>query len=365
MPHHESGLLALKSTDPKLLDQAIGAALKHEKEHRVELVRVDQGRGVLACFGSVLGKGHRHVEMDFFTDEKALGALAKRLKQPLWAGFAVGGYTNSQQARHFGPDGKLRWRSHWDFNLDAKAAAAVADPFTLPEQRTALLREARASNGYGRIGAELGFDYYNLLDVEAGDPLFARDKRRYGPKKMAEHAKWLKSKFVPPEGDSGDSSEPPPTSKKLVYRVLAKRPDSEGLATALAGLLAHHRAGPKDLSFDLASSKEATWLQVSGKAVERFSPLLVSGPFVQLLSTMGQASLMAWGSDGRGAFTVRAGVGGGGGDLLAFLRAQREPPPLAKLKFKPLAAKPTAKRRKQLDALRKELRRAAEEAEDW
>ena len=77
MPHHESGLVALRSTDPKLIDCAAKHFLGLADHPRVELVRAAGGRGVWLCFGSFVG-----TDVSGFLDVKASAKLAKALGQP-------------------------------------------------------------------------------------------------------------------------------------------------------------------------------------------------------------------------------------------------------------------------------------------
>jgi hypothetical protein len=50
MPHHESGLLGLKTRDVKVIDRAVAFFLEKEPHHSIDRVRVDEGRGVLLAF---------------------------------------------------------------------------------------------------------------------------------------------------------------------------------------------------------------------------------------------------------------------------------------------------------------------------
>lgn len=353
MPHHESGLLALRTTDPAVIDAAAKHYLSRAPHPRVELVRGAGGKGVWLTFGSFVD-----TDVNAFRNPKVGAALAKALKQPVWVGFAIGGYSNEQTAMAFSPAGKLLWRSVFDFSVPKKLGVELNDPFTGPQRHYELVQALRASNGYGRIGAEFGLDYFRILDVNAGDALFATDKRVLDPKKGAkEHAKWLTSKFVPPEGEPGDEAEPPLLEDAVAYRIMA--PVEPGpVAAAVALLLEHRELEASGLTLKASKMKTDTVLTLEGPGVRALSTTLTSSRFVALLGGLLKQGLFAYGWDKGEAPGMRAGQGGGGGpgEMMRFMKAQREPLPM-KGRFTAVPLKATAAQRKQVEAVRRAIQR--------
>lgn len=348
MPHHESGLLALHTTDPAVIDRAAKHYLSLAPHREVELVRGAGGKGVWLCFGSFVD-----TDVSAFRDPKVGAALAKALKKPVWVGFAIGGYSNDQLAMAFSPAGKLLWRSTFDFSVPKKLRDEFNDPFCGPQRHYELVQALRASNGYGRIGTEFGLDYFRILDINAGDALFAKDKRVLDQKKGAKtHAKWLTSKFVPPEGEPGDEAEPPLPEDAVGFRALS--PVDPGLvAAAVAVFLEHRGVDASGLTLKGAKRKGDTVLTLEGPGVRAISTTLTSSRFVAMLAELLDVSVFAYGWDAGEQPTMRAGRGLR--DQQAFLRAQREPLPVKGLKPVPLQATPA--QRKRVTAARQAIQR--------
>ena len=348
MPHHESGLLALHTTDSAVIDRAVQHFVRLAPHPCVEVVRGAGGKGVWLCFGSFID-----TDVSAFRNSKNGAALAKALKQPLWVGHAVGGYSNSQTAMAFSAAGKQLWRSEFDFNFPPELLAKANDPFSAPERRHELIKELRASNGYGLIGTEFGLDYFRILDINAGDALFATDKRKLDEKKGAkEHAKWLTGKFKPPEGEPGDGAEPPDEQGSVGYRFLSVV-DASRFGAALAELLKHRGESAGDVKVTHSSSKKDTVIKLEGRGVRALSTTLLSPRFVGLLAVLHEASTFAYGWNEKEAPRVCAGQSYGA-DMLGIVRAQRDPLRLTG-KFSPVALKATAAQAKKIAKLREAL----------
>ena len=359
MPHHESGLLALKTNDPKVIDRVLAPFLEDEPHHDVGLVRVAGGKGVLLTFSSVMHEG-QHVDLSAFQDEKWLRHVAKVLRVPIHVGFAIGGYSNSQQALAISNEGKVLWRSSYGFEVPEAMRDEYGDPFTDDGVRHALTLRARNENGYGLIGSEFGFDYLKVLDINVGDPLLARDKRTLGPKGATEHAKWLKAKFRSPETTKEvDEAAPADQVERVGFRVLKK-----GALPPLAAVitrLATHRGTPlKDLLLEGKGAAD-TVAVLSGRGVAPLSPTLLSEPFVHLLTSVCQAGVMVFEWPKRQAPQLRRATSTG--NPLALMRAQREP--LVTSGLKPVKLEAGAALVKRIDALRKAAVAALDDDDDW
>ncbi|MCU0702265.1 MAG: hypothetical protein MUC96_37690 [Myxococcaceae bacterium] len=318
MPHHESGLVALRTTEPKVIDAVAKHFLDQAPHPCIELVRADKGKGVWMCFGSFVG-----TDVSAFLDAQRNAKLAKALKQPLWVGHAVGGYSNLQTAMAFSASGKRLWSSTFDFQFPPEMAREAEDPFSGPERRHELIKELRASSGYGLIATEFDLDYFRVLSVDAGDALFARDKRKLGPKGAKEHAKWLTSKFRPPEGEPGDGAAPPSPADQVGYRFLGKV-DLKELAGLIAHLAAHRQVAEDGLALRAKATRDDCVLVLDGAGVRPLSTTLVSERFVALVGEVCRVPLFAYAWDTGEQPAPRAGQSRSAG-LMQFMRAQREP----------------------------------------
>lgn len=347
MPHHESGLVALRTTDPALIDRAAKHFLDMAPHPCVELVRADGGKGVWLCFGSFVD-----TDVSGFLDAKAHAKLAKALQQPIWVGHAIGGYSNFQTAMAFSAQGKRLWSSTFDFNFPPAMAREAEDPFNGPERRFELIKELRASSGYGRIANEFDLDYFRVLSVDAGDALFAKEKRALGKKGAKEHAKWLTGKFVRPEGEPGDGAAPPPPADHVAFRFLGAV-DMKEIAGAIAHLAAHRQVAKGAVELRAKVAKGECVLVVEGTGVRSLSTTLYSERFVGLLGELTGASTFAYGWDEGQQPEGRAGQGRGSG-IMQFMRAQREPLSLAG-KFKPVPLAVSRAAAKKVDRLRKAM----------
>lgn len=339
MPHHESGLLALHTTDPEVIDCA-AAYVEHPD---VELVRAADGKAVWLCFGSYVDS-----DASAFLDTKKLGRLAKKLGLPLWVGHAIGGYSNVQTVMHFSAAGKRGWVDTFDFNFPPSVQAEANDPFTSPERRYELVQHLRASRGYGRIGTEFGLDYFRVLCVDAGDPLFATDKKRLGTQSSKQFADWLNGPYVSPEGEPGDGAEPPAPVDRVAYRFTSL-PSVEPICAALAHLLTQRGVNAK--ASELRSGTE-TVLKLEGRGLRAVSSTLVAEEFVNLLATVG-GSVFAYGWDAKESPTLRHACARGE-DAVRFFSLSRKPLALEG-RFKPVPLTVSKAQVRQLDQLRKEL----------
>lgn len=348
MPHHESGLLALHTTDFAVIDRAVQHFVRLAPHPSVEVVRGAGGKGVWLCFGSFVDS-----DVSAFLDPKNGAALAKALKQPLWVGHAVGGYSNFQTAMAFSAAGKQLWRSEFDFHFPPELLAKANDPFSPPELRHEMIKELRASNGYGLIGTEFGLDYFRILDVNAGDPLFATDKRALDKNKGAkEHAKWLTGKFKAPEGEPGDGATPPDEQDAVGYRFLSVV-DASRFGAVLEELIKNRGEFAGDLKVTTSSSKHDTVIKLEGRGVRELSTTLLSPRFVGLLAVLHEASTFAYGWKKKEEPRARAGQGYGS-DMVGIMRAQREPLRLTG-KFTPVAIEASAAQAKKIAKLRAAL----------
>lgn len=350
MPHYESGLVALRTTDPKLIDDAAKHFRDMAPHPCVELVRADGGKGVWMCFGSFVD-----TDVSGFLDAKASAKLAKTLKQPIWVGHAIGGYSNFQTAMAFSAEGKRLWSSTFNFAYPPALSRVAEDPFTSPERRSELIKGLRASRGYGRIATEFDIDYFRVLSVDVGDALFAREKRELGKKGAKEHAKWLTGEFVRPEGEPRDGAVPPPAAERVAYRFLGLV-DVKEIAGAIAQLAAHLKIPKGAVTVRAKISNGECVLMVGGAGARPLSTTLYSERFVALLAQLSGASLFAYGLNKGEPPAMRAGLGTGAG-MEQFMRARREPLPQGG-RFKPvlLAASPAAV--KKINRLRRELARS-------
>lgn len=290
-PHHESGLVALKTNDPQKVQTAVKFFLEREPQHCIELVRIDRGASVLVLFGSCLrtvnGEYDRnsHVDMHDFQSPNRFALLAKTLGVPVWGGFAIGGYSNAQDAWAFDATGVQRWASHYDFGAPEASRQFVADPFSDEKKRRELLMRARLENGYGRIGAELGFEYLRIIDRDVGDAIYAEEKRDVKNGDVLVHSEWLRGPYKSAESPT---ALPPP-------RVPAKMADAafacggcgaEGaslLAAALNSLAQHQGQKAGTLSIRLAVEKGDATLRLSGAALGALTETLASQRFMDFV----------------------------------------------------------------------------------
>lgn len=313
MPHHESGLLALKTVDPTVLDAAIGHFLAQEPDHAIEVVRADHGRGVWLCFGSVISnRTDEHVDLSAFSDEEGLAGLAQRLGVPMWVGYAIGGFSNHQFARAYAPSGQCLWTSEFDFTWPRDLAEEANDPFTAPVRYHALAIAMRQRAGYGKIGQEFGLDYFRILEVNAGDALFATDKRSVNAQGFKALAEWLRSPWQSPEGEPGDASVPQPPADWVAWNL----PAAEGAAQRLAGVitcvLEHLKVPTADARLTASKVEEKTVLVLDGPSAKPASPVLLTERFTELASRVTGTELSVYrGGEGDRAPQV-AGVGAPG-----------------------------------------------------
>ena len=328
MPHHESGLLALKTTEPRLLDLAVQHFLKQEPNHAIDVVRVDEGRGVWLCFGSVISnQTMQHVDVSAFQDDPALAELAKELGVPLWVGYAIGGYSNHQFATAFSASGEVEWRSECDFTWPEELRAEADDAFTSPERYQELAIAMRAGSGYGKISQEFGVDYFRVLDVEAGDALFATEKRSLGENGFAELAGWLKGPWRNPEGNPGDGAAPPPPADWVAWKL----PNNPEAILRLAGVITcalEHLHAPLDgarltLSDHAAEAweedKDQVVVMLGGPAARVASSLVLTQRFTELASGIAGTALSIFRGEGDAA-SLSMGVGDPGASISLSMR---------------------------------------------
>lgn len=309
MPHHESGLLALRTTDPKVLDQAVEHFLAQEPNHAIDVVRADQGRGVWLCFGSVIANATgQHVDVSAFNDRGALGRLAKKLGQPIWVGYAIGGYSNHQFASAFSADGKLAWTSEFDFTWPKDLAAEAEDPFTSPERYQQLAIQMRQQAGYGKISQEFGIDFFRVLDVNAGDALFARDKRSIGEAGFSELSDWLQTPWTSPEGDPGDGAAPSPPAEWIAWKLPNDRGATERLAGVITCALEHLEVSTSNTRLTVTPQDGEAVLVLDGPASRSVSPLVLTERFTELASRITGTALSVFRGDGDHA-SLSCGLG--------------------------------------------------------
>lgn len=324
MPHHESGLVAIKSTDPKVLDQVVAHFLAEEPSHAIEAVRADQGKGVWLCFGSVIsGKTNEHVDLSAFQDDRRLAALAKKVKHPLWVGFAIGGYSNEQFAKAFSAEGKKVWSSNFNFTWPEDLRAEAEDAFTSPERHHALVLEMRARAGYGKIAREFGLDYFRVLDINAGDALFATDKRQVDADGTAKLAEWFSSPWSNPEGEPGDGAQPAPPSEWVAWKLPFEAGALQRLAGVITCALEHRMVDVEQVSLSVTREKKDAIVLLSGKPVAGVSSLLMQPRLAELAANLTGTALTVFrgnGDVGEVAYGVGAPSGlfsmsfrGGGG----------------------------------------------------
>lgn len=351
MPHQESGLLALRTTDVGSIDRATRFFLERAPHPRVEMVRGAGGKGVWLCFGSFVG-----ADMDAFYDEENGATLARALEQPLWLGHAIGGYSNEQTAMAFSKTGKLLWRSEFDFSFPPNQRAEANDPFSSANRRQELIEELRASSGYGLIGKAFSLDWSRILDVDVGDAIFATDKRVFDAVKgAAQHARWLASRFKPPEGEQAGATLIAEEDFVAFRFLAAVKPELFG--AALARLLEHRRVSARGMRLSVSRSKEQTVFRLEGPRVRPLSPTLVSERFLSFLTALHGASVCVFGWNEGEQPQVRAGEGRG--DVMAFMRARHEPLPLDGT-FSPVALEASAAQTKKVERVRARLRKAAD-----
>ncbi len=368
MPHHESGLLALRTTDPEVIDRAVQFFREKEPHHSVHLVRVDGGKGVLLTFSSCLSpETDRHVDLSAFQRRGELKKLAQLLKLPIWVGFAIGGFSNEQVATALSAKGEVLWTSSFNFGVPKNLRARFGDPFTDVELREQLTQEIRAGAGYGLIGAELGFDYFRVLSIDVGDPLFARHKRTLGKEGASEHAKWLKGRYSPPEGESQAPVSQAPV-KQVYFRFLlgsgSKTLPSEDLAAVLVSLLRFRELPPDGLTLESTHNKKEQLCVISGPAMKTVGRTLTGERFIGLVAALVKGTVLAYLREGDEAPRSCGGTTTVPTDMVVLMRAQREPLELSKHVFSPVPLRATAEQLKRIEA---ERRAAAEELneDDW
>lgn len=351
MPHHESGLLALKTTDPKVLDLAAAHFLEKEPDHCVEVVRTDEGRGVWLCFGSVISpRTNKNVDLTAFQDELGLATLARKLRMPIWVGFAIGGYSNLQVASAWAASGEREWVSEFDFSWPKALRDEANDPFTSPERYHQLAVELRQQNGYGKISQAFGVDYFRVLDVDAGDPLFARDKGSLGKGGFAELAPWLKSPWTNPEGNSRDGTQPQPPAQWVAWRL----PDDDSAKRRLAGViwcaLEHVKAPMPEGCLTAARDGGQALVVLEGEPAMAASPLLMTERFTQLASKVIGTELSVFRGEGDSA-SLMAGVGPP--NLMITLTLRGGPGLSVRPQGEPLALSASTEVREAVQALRR------------
>jgi hypothetical protein len=314
MPHHESGLLAFKTLETKVLNAAIAHFRALEPNHSIDVVRADRGRGIWLCFGSVISrKTDQHVDMSAFSDSKAISRLAKRLGVPMWVGYAIGGYSNHQFASAYGRSGKRLWTSEFDFSWPSDLKEEASDPFTQPARYHALALEMRQRAGYGKISRDFGLDYFRVISVEAGDALFATDKRSVDRAGVGALSEWLRSPWQSPEGEPGDSSEPQPPAEWVAWTLPEDAAAVKRLAGVITCALEHVKSPVAKAKLTASRVGGQTVLVLDGPAARTVSPLLLTNRFTQLAAQVTGTELAVYrGEEGNRAPQV-AGVGAPGG----------------------------------------------------
>lgn len=285
MPHLTSGLVAFRKPTAEKVHQFVELACEACAPCAVYLLQVDGGRAVVMAVEARVGEDRESGDVSQFIDGRALGALAKHLRQPLWGGFAEGGYTNTQRAIAVDAKGKLRWRSAFDFRFPVKVEAQGLFPLQHPDENEKLYAAERAKHGYGRIGAELNCDFYHLLSIERGDPLTTVPFLAVDAKTTVKQlAAWL-ARYRPPKQEKLET----PTELFLSFDAERPNPANDAaVVTALAVLAQRlHRVGPMQLSVDPLEGSLLIGLR--GRGVADFSRIAQRQPFCDFLGDVLQA----------------------------------------------------------------------------
>lgn len=279
MPHLTSGLLAFRKPKPGLVLELGEWIREWAKPSVTYLVQLDGGRALAMAIESRVGEDGA-AEVGHFADKRVLGNFAGALRRPLWGGFAEGGYSNSQLAIAVDAKGKLRWRSQWAFDYSAKVEAKGLYPLATPDDNAALYAAERAKKGYGRIGAELNADFYELLSIERGDPLSTVSFLQL-TEKTTERAltKWLAT-YVPPK------PEPKPPAADQVFIVLdgpLENPQQGvALLTTMMAIALRDRKLPLPKASAFGTREQVTYA-LKGPAAAVLSTIVQRQPFLDFL----------------------------------------------------------------------------------
>lgn len=238
-------------------------------------------------------------------------------------GFAIGGYSNEQFATAFSAEGKKVWSSTFDFTWPDDLRAEAEDAFTSPDRHHALVLEMRARAGYGKIAKEFGLDYFRVLDINAGDALFAKDKRDVGADGTAKLAEWFSSLWSNPEGEPGDGSQPAPPSEWVAWKLPFEAGALKRLAGVITCALEHRKVNVEQVKLSVTCEKKEAIVALSGSPVAGVSSLLMQPRLTELAANLTGTALTVFrgnGDVGEVAYGVGAPSGlfsmsfrGGGG----------------------------------------------------
>ena len=280
MPYLTSGLLAFKKPDAAMV-LGLGAWIRENCSPSVTyLVQLDGGRALAMSVESRVGEAGENGDVRHFVDPEVLGGFAKLARQPFWGGFAEGGYSNSQSVMAVDAKGKVRWTSMFLFKYPAKVEQRGLYPLATPEDNAGLYAAERAKKGYGRIGAELKCDFYELLSIERGDPLTTVSFLELTEKTTERAlAKWL-SKYVPVK------QEPAQPVADEVYISLDEARENPQQDVTLLGLLIGLACRERKLAlpkFSAFSLGESVTCAVKGPSAGVLSTIFQRQPFVDFI----------------------------------------------------------------------------------
>lgn len=280
-----SGVVGLKTNDPQVIERAVKFFLESEPDHCVELVRVARGEGVLLAFSACVTPSGRPTEMEAFTSLDTFSRLARALAQPVWGGYVVKGASRRQRAYAVDAAGKERWTSDHSFAQSAEERREERDPFVDPIELRARWARSRNSAGYGRLGSELGFDYWLVLNLETGEADLTTKVQRIVKGDVRAHVKWLQAPWSPPEGTDYDPP-PAPLPPGVSTLLVCQGCGAEAAATiaAVVGELARHRSlpAPQVLVRSGGTAKQLA-LRLGAQAEGPLWPTMRSRNFLTLL----------------------------------------------------------------------------------